>query len=256
MRSTDAWVFMFESQTAWLRPYAVAGTVPSPSRGLTVTLTAAGAAWAPVLPVVSTALARAIAAPAASQRRRPWPWVTGKCMVLSLPLLVRAGAIAGWYRRRRTRYRAGCRWRYWSWGRPDGFPRWPRGTAGAGARRIGSAAAGAVEGEAGGGGVVGGPGALEAHGGAGAWADRAVVTGVGGGHGGSALGDGRVPGVGDMLVAGEGELQRPAVDRRGAGIADRDVGHGAALPLAGLGVGDVAAAAPAAGGRDGPGEGG
>src|SRR5450631_2293934 len=224
MRSTDAWVFMFVSQTAWLRPYAVAGTVPSPSRGLTVTLTAAGAAWAAVLPVVSTALARAIATPATSQRRRPWPWVTGSawcclflCSLGQVPLLVGVGARA---------------------------------------RRIGSATAGAVEGEAGGCGVVGGPGALEAHGGAGAWADRAVVTGVGGGHGGSALGDGRVPGVGDMLVAGEGELQRPAVDRRGAGVPDRDVGHEAAAPLAGLGVGDVAAPAPAAGGRDGPGEGG
>src|SRR5580698_3803014 len=38
-RFTDAAVFICESHTAWFRPYAVEGTVPSPSSALIVTLT-------------------------------------------------------------------------------------------------------------------------------------------------------------------------------------------------------------------------
>src|SRR5713226_3953442 len=117
-----------------------------------------------------------------------------------------------------------------------------------------SAASGAVDAEAGWCGVVAGPGALEAERLAAAGGDGGVVAEVGGRHVRSALRDGGVPRVGYLLIAGEGEGHRPAADRRGAGVADGDVSGEAAGPLV-LGVGDVAAPAPAAP-ADGPGEGG
>src|ERR1039457_4589152 len=79
-------------------------------------------------------------------------------------------------------------------------------------------AGGPVDREAGRDGVAGGPGALEAHRGAAARRDGGVVAGVGDRHGLPALGGGAVPGVGDLLIAGEGELERPAADRRSAAL--------------------------------------
>src|SRR5581483_3312363 len=114
-------------------------------------------------------------------------------------------------------------------------------------------AGGAVDRERGGCGVAVGPGALEAHGGVAACRDGGVVGLVGDGDVFAGLGGDAVPGVGDLGVAGEGDGECPVVDGRRAGVVDRDVGHDAALPFAGLGVGDVAE--PAAGGADGPGEG-
>ena len=81
-------------------------------------------------------------------------------------------------------------------------------------------AGGAVDGEAGGRGVAGGPGALEADGGAGAGGDRRVVVLVGDGHALTTLGGHPVPGVGDLLITREGEAQRPAVDRRRASVGE------------------------------------
>src|ERR1039457_4541778 len=107
-------------------------------------------------------------------------------------------------------------------------------------------AGGPVDREAGRDGVAGGPGALEAHRGAAARRDGGVVAGVGDRHGLPALGGGAVPGVGDLLIAGEGELERPAADRRSAAVGDADAGHEAARPLARGGVSDRAGRAATA----------
>src|SRR5258707_4878891 len=105
---------------------------------------------------------------------------------------------------------------------------------------------GAVDGEAGRAGVVAGPGALEAVGDAGAGRDGAVVAGVGEGRVRAGLGEATVEVAGDVLVAGEGEGQRPSVDRGGAGVGDDHLGGEAAGPFAVPGVGDVAGAAAGA----------
>ena len=52
-RLTEAGVFMFVSQTAWLAPYAVPGTVPSPSSALIETSTALVDAWDGAIAAVS-----------------------------------------------------------------------------------------------------------------------------------------------------------------------------------------------------------
>src|SRR5882672_10687784 len=86
---TEAGVFIWPSQTAWLRPYAVDGTVPSPSPALTVTLTAGVAAFAvppaaPAAPLRVRAAPVSVAATAAGHhgRRRPAE-NRGRCMASS-----------------------------------------------------------------------------------------------------------------------------------------------------------------------------
>src|SRR5579859_6530300 len=114
-----------------------------------------------------------------------------------------------------------------------------------------SATCGAVDGEAGRVGVAAGPAALEAVGDARPGGDGAVVAGVGEGGVLAGLGEAAVQVAGDLLVAGEGEGQRPPADRGGAGVGDDDLGSEAAGPFAVLGVGHVAGATAAA---DVPGE--
>src|SRR5581483_86812 len=80
-----------------------------------------------------------------------------------------------------------------------------------------SVAVASVEGEGAGAGVVRCPGALEAELDVAAGRDARVVADVGGCGGAAGLREGGVPGVGDLLVSGEGPLQRPAVDRGAAG---------------------------------------
>src|ERR1035438_10164079 len=80
----------------------------------------------------------------------------------------------------------------------------------------------AIDGEGGWDGVAGGPGALEAHRGAAARRDGGVVAGVGDRHALPALRGHAVPGGGDLLVTREGELERPAADRRCAAVPDAD----------------------------------
>src|SRR5436305_9417146 len=79
--------------------------------------------------------------------------------------------------------------------------------------------------------VVGTPGSLEAEGRAAARRDHRVVSGIRGGDRVSALVDGRAPRAGDVLIAGEGEAERPAVDAAATGVGDGDVAGEAALPL-------------------------
>jgi hypothetical protein len=67
---TDAWVFIWESHTAWFRPYAVLGTVPSPSSAFTVTLTAVLAAPAGTPPEVRATPATSAAAAAMGHQAR------------------------------------------------------------------------------------------------------------------------------------------------------------------------------------------
>src|SRR5581483_9583853 len=116
-----------------------------------------------------------------------------------------------------------------------------------------SVAVASVEGEGAGAGVVRCPGALEAELDVAAGRDARVVADVGGCGGAAGLREGGVPGVGDLLVSGEGPLQRPAVDRGGAGVGDRHVRGETAGPLV-LHVGDLTRPAGAAG-SDRPGEG-
>src|SRR5262249_6756149 len=81
-------------------------------------------------------------------------------------------------------------------GTPLRSPQRPAGPAGSGT-------GGAVQAKTDGCRVATGPGALEADGDAPAWADRAVIAGVGRGDVAAALADGRVPRVGDPLVTRE-----------------------------------------------------
>src|SRR5260221_6556916 len=99
-----------------------------------------------------------------------------------------------------------------------------------------------------------GPGALEAVRDVAARRDGAVVAGVGEGGVLPGLGEAAVEVAGDLLVAGEGEGQRPPVDGGRAGVLDDHLGGEAAGPGTVEGVGDVASAA-AGPGADGPGEG-
>src|SRR6202042_1250604 len=100
-----------------------------------------------------------------------------------------------------------------------------------------------------------GPGALETDGHGAARRNVAVVAGVGQGRVLTALAEAAVEVTGDLLVAREGESQRPAGDRGRPGVADHDLGGEAAGPLAAAGVGHVASAATSTtGGADRPGE--
>src|SRR5215469_7785966 len=69
---TDVWLFIWESHTAWFSPYAVLGTVPSPSSAFTVTLTGVVVAPAGTPPPVKAAAPATSAAAAAmgNQARR------------------------------------------------------------------------------------------------------------------------------------------------------------------------------------------
>src|SRR6185437_16861362 len=98
-----------------------------------------------------------------------------------------------------------------------------------------------------------GPGSLEPDRDIGAWRDGAVVAGVGKGRVRAGLGETAVEVAGDLLVAWEGEGQRPPVDRGRAGVGDRHLGAKATRPGTIEGVGDMAGAA-ADGGVDGPAE--
>src|SRR5579859_6053796 len=101
---------------------------------------------------------------------------------------------------------------------------------------------GSVDGEAGRVGVAAAPGALEAVRDAGAWRDGAVVAGVGEGRVLTGLGEAAVEAAGNLLVAREGEGQRPSVDRGRTGVGDGHLGGEATGPFAVLGVGDAAGA--------------
>src|SRR6266487_2664143 len=170
-----------------------------------------------------TPASRAMSATVTSPRRRP-----GTCALM--PPAVIAVVYASELRM------PGSDAALWACGRR---PR--RARRAAGGRRSG--AGGAVDAEAGWCGVVACPGALEAERGVATGADGGVVAEVGAGDAGSALGDGGVPGVGDLLVAGEGEGQSPAVDRGGAGVVDGHIGDEPAGPLARLGIRDMTRAA-------------
>src|SRR5579859_2180312 len=102
--------------------------------------------------------------------------------------------------------------------------------------------------------VAAGPGALEAVRDVGAWRDGAVVAGVGEGRVLSGLGEATVEVGGDLLVAWEGEGQRPSVDRGRTGVGDDHLGGEAAGPFTVLGVGDVAGTTATASAADIPGE--
>src|ERR1039458_1426607 len=108
------------------------------------------------------------------------------------------------------------------------------------------ATCGSVEGETGRVSVAAGPGALEAVRDAGAWRDGAVIAGVGEGRVLTGLGVATVEVAGDLLVAWEGEGQRPSVDRGRPGVGDDHLRGEATGPFTALGVGDVAGAAAAA----------
>src|SRR5947209_11636388 len=95
-----------------------------------------------------------------------------------------------------------------------------------------SATGHAVDAETGGRGIAGGPGALEAERLAAARRDGGVVAQVRCGDALAGLADGRVPGIGDLLITGERERECPAIDRRRTSVADGDVGREPALPVA------------------------
>src|SRR4051812_36987128 len=89
---------MLASHTAWLAPYAVLGTVPSPSWAFTVTWTVPVAAAAGTSVVVRATTA--IATPAASQRDQD----LGGCMRAHLPQSSDRGP-GGWPGPRSVNYR-------------------------------------------------------------------------------------------------------------------------------------------------------
>src|SRR5437868_5651221 len=84
---TENGVFIWPSQTAWLRPYAVAGSVPSPSPALTVTLTGAVAAFAvlltPAVPPRVSAAPVSVATAAGHHGRARRAEKNGRCMTSS-----------------------------------------------------------------------------------------------------------------------------------------------------------------------------
>src|SRR5206468_2910183 len=98
--------------------------------------------------------------------------------------------------------------------------------------RVRSGAGLAVQREAGRVGVAAAEGALEADVRALPRGDAAVVVQRGGRDGLAALAVGGAPAAGDLLVTGEGEAERPAVDGGAAGVGDRHAAHEATGPLA------------------------
>src|SRR6202453_4847442 len=114
-------------------------------------------------------------------------------------------------------------------------------------------AGGSVEGERCRVSVAAGPRALEAVRDVRAWRDGAVVAGVGERGVLAGLGEAAVEVAGDLLVAREGEGQRPPVDRGRAGIVDDHLGGEATGPGTVQRVDDLAGTGPA-GGADRPGK--